>query len=217
LMHLFGNAIGNSIVSGLSSKSNSQSESEANQHGKQAYEKAIAANIPHEQAKLLAAQEVLASLSPDKRQKVSIAQDGDTLQIANNRLDRSKGGITMSGTNAVDSIMVLTSRISDVTNQSLNAEFALPQPIRWRMMYMSYMHYMSYGGFMLSLRLDTELESRLAKLADLTGRTKTFYAKEAIQRYLDEMEETYLALSRLEKPGKRLSMADVDRELGLDD
>lgn len=79
------------------------------------------------------------------------------------------------------------------------------------------MHYMSYGGFMLSLRLDAELESRLAKLADLTGRTKTFYAKEAIQRYLDEMEETYLALSRLEKPGKRLSMADVDRELGLDD
>lgn len=70
---------------------------------------------------------------------------------------------------------------------------------------------------MLSLRLDSELESRLAKLADQTGRTKTFYAKEAIQRYLDEMEETYLALSRLEKPGKRLSMADVKRELGLDD
>lgn len=99
----------------------------------------------------------------------------------------------------------------------MNSPGTLPQAIRWRMMCVSYMHYMSYGGFMLSLRLDTELESRLAKLADLTGRTKTFYAKEAIQRYLDEMEETYLALSRLEKPGKRLSMADVERELGLDD
>jgi len=99
----------------------------------------------------------------------------------------------------------------------MNSPGTLPQAIRWRMMHMSYMYYVSYGGFMLSLRLDAELESRLAKLADLTGRTKTFYAKEAIQRYLDEMEETYLALSRLEKPGKRLSMADVERELGLDD
>jgi RHH-type rel operon transcriptional repressor/antitoxin RelB len=99
----------------------------------------------------------------------------------------------------------------------MNSPGTLPQAIRWRMMHVSYMHYVSYGGFMLSLRLDAELESRLAKLADLTGRTKTFYAKEAIQRYLDEMEETYLALSRLEKPGKRLSMADVERELGLDD
>lgn|GEM_PF-5483306 len=109
----FGNALGNSIVKGLSSKSNSQSENEANQRGKQAYEQAIDANIPHEQAKLLALEEVMSSLSPDKRQKVSIVQDGDTLQIANNRLDRSKGGITMSGTNAVDSIMGLTSWISD--------------------------------------------------------------------------------------------------------
>ena len=99
----------------------------------------------------------------------------------------------------------------------MHEQDALLHAIWGRMMYASYMHYMSYGGFMLSLRLDAELESRLAKLADLTGRTKTFYAKEAIQRYLDEMEETYLALSRLEKPGKRLSMADVERELGLDD
>jgi RHH-type rel operon transcriptional repressor/antitoxin RelB len=70
---------------------------------------------------------------------------------------------------------------------------------------------------MLSLRLSTEIEDRLAKLADSTGRTKSFYAKEAILRYLDEMEDTYIALSRLEQPGKRISMDAVERELGLDD
>ncbi|RVU37302.1 TraY domain-containing protein [Rheinheimera riviphila] len=70
---------------------------------------------------------------------------------------------------------------------------------------------------MLSLRLSTEIEERLAKLADSTGRTKSFYAKEAILRYLDEMEDTYIALSRLEQPGKRISMDAVERELGLDD
>ena len=48
---------------------------------------------------------------------------------------------------------------------------------------------------MLSLRLPIEIESRLMQLAKSTGRTKTFYAKEAIIKYLDEMEDTYIALS----------------------
>jgi RHH-type rel operon transcriptional repressor/antitoxin RelB len=70
---------------------------------------------------------------------------------------------------------------------------------------------------MLSLRLSDDVESRLTQLAETTGRTKTFYAKEAINRYLDEMEDTYIAVSRVEKPGKRISMEDVEAELGLED
>lgn len=70
---------------------------------------------------------------------------------------------------------------------------------------------------MLSLRLSDDVETRLAQLAEATGRTKTFYAKEAINRYLDEMEDTYIAISRLENPGKRMLMEDVEAELGLDD
>jgi RHH-type rel operon transcriptional repressor/antitoxin RelB len=34
---------------------------------------------------------------------------------------------------------------------------------------------------MLSLRLPEELEDRLEKLAETTGRTKTYYAREAIE------------------------------------
>ena len=53
---------------------------------------------------------------------------------------------------------------------------------------------------MLSLRLSNDVESRLNKLAKTTGRTKTFYAKEAILKYLDDMEDTYIAINRLETP-----------------
>ena len=54
------------------------------------------------------------------------------------------------------------------------------------------------GGKMLSLRLSNDVESRLNKLAETTGRTKTFYAKEAILKYLDDMEDTYIAINRLQ-------------------
>ncbi len=46
---------------------------------------------------------------------------------------------------------------------------------------------------MLSLRLPEELEDRLEKLAKTTGRTKTYYAREAIEAYIQDMEDVYLA------------------------
>ena len=70
---------------------------------------------------------------------------------------------------------------------------------------------------MLSLRLPAEVEDRLSSLAQTTGRTKTYYAKEAILRYLDEMEDVYIALDRLEKSGKRWTQEEVEQQLGLED
>jgi RHH-type rel operon transcriptional repressor/antitoxin RelB len=68
---------------------------------------------------------------------------------------------------------------------------------------------------MLAIRLDTEIEARLDRLAKRTGRTKTFYAREAILEHLEDIEDTYLAIERLEKPDKLYSMQEVKRELGL--
>jgi RHH-type rel operon transcriptional repressor/antitoxin RelB len=51
---------------------------------------------------------------------------------------------------------------------------------------------------MLALRLPPEIEARLAELAKRTGRTKSFYAREAILNHLDELEDLYLAESRFE-------------------
>ncbi len=50
---------------------------------------------------------------------------------------------------------------------------------------------------MLAIRLPPEIEKRLAALAAATGRTKTFYARQAILEHLEDLEDIYLAEKRL--------------------
>jgi RHH-type transcriptional regulator, rel operon repressor / antitoxin RelB len=69
---------------------------------------------------------------------------------------------------------------------------------------------------MLAIRLPEDIENRLASLAAKTGRTKTFYAKEAIMEHLDDIEDKYLAINRLENLGKRWSLDDVEQDSDLD-
>jgi len=68
---------------------------------------------------------------------------------------------------------------------------------------------------MLAIRLDTDTENRLERLAKKTGRTKTFYAREAILEHLEDLEDIYLATQRLRRPAKTYSAKDVKRDLGL--
>ncbi len=74
---------------------------------------------------------------------------------------------------------------------------------------------------MLALRLPTEIEERLEALAKATGRTKSFYAREAILEHLDDLEDIYLAEKTLEqvRRGEMVthSLDDVERDLGLAD
>lgn len=69
----------------------------------------------------------------------------------------------------------------------------------------------------LSIRLKPAIEKRLSRLARETGRTKTFYASKLIEDNLEDLEDRYLAETRLEKRGKTYTPAQVRRELGLDD
>ena len=68
---------------------------------------------------------------------------------------------------------------------------------------------------MLAIRLPQEIENRLADLAAKTGRTKTFYAREAILEFLDEMEDRYLAIDRLENRGKHWTLDELEQDLDL--
>lgn len=52
---------------------------------------------------------------------------------------------------------------------------------------------------MLALRLPPEIEARLDELAKRTGRSKSFYARQAILEHLDDLEDIYLAEKRLEE------------------
>lgn len=68
---------------------------------------------------------------------------------------------------------------------------------------------------MASVRLDARQEAALNKLADETGRTKSYYIKEALDRYLEDRADYILALAVLEKNEPRYSAEQVRRELGL--
>ncbi len=72
---------------------------------------------------------------------------------------------------------------------------------------------------MLAIRLDADLEKRLADLAQKTGRTKSFYARAAIEEYIEDLEDYFLAEKAMKDfdPKKTISMDQMKRELGLDD
>lgn len=66
---------------------------------------------------------------------------------------------------------------------------------------------------MLAVRLAEDTERRLEALAEKTGRTKTYYAREAIEAHPDELEKFYLAEERLRRfRDARTEPDHVDRE-----
>lgn len=73
---------------------------------------------------------------------------------------------------------------------------------------------------MLAIRLPPEIENRLDVLAKTTGRTKTFYAREAILEHLDDLEDLYLAERELEaiRAGRSTTtpLAEVMKRYGLE-
>ena len=68
---------------------------------------------------------------------------------------------------------------------------------------------------MLAIRLKPDLEERLEALAKKTGRTKTFYARQAIEEHLEDLEDYYLALEALQAPGRIYTAEEAKRELEL--
>lgn len=73
---------------------------------------------------------------------------------------------------------------------------------------------------MLAIRLPADIERRLEALAEATGRTKTFYAREAIVEHMDDLEDLFLAERILAEiragRTKTTSIEDVMREHGLE-
>lgn len=74
---------------------------------------------------------------------------------------------------------------------------------------------------MLAIRLPTDIEERLNRLAKATGRTRTFYAREAILEHLDQLEDCCLAEQRRvdNRAGRSrtYTFKEVERDLGLAD
>ena len=66
---------------------------------------------------------------------------------------------------------------------------------------------------MLALRLPPDIEQRLDALARKTGRSKSYYAREAIVRQLEDIEDFYLARRRLARGGSRVTLETLERQL----
>ncbi len=67
---------------------------------------------------------------------------------------------------------------------------------------------------MLALRLPPDLEKRLDDLARKTGRTKSFYARQAIIEYLDDLEDIAMAEAGMAADdGTRYSLDEIMRGL----
>lgn len=82
-----------------------------------------------------------------------------------------------------------------------------------------YLYYMYDKGdkmSILSVRIPDEIHGRLVRLAEKTRRTKSSFINEMIETSLEEYEEAYLALERLnEKNARYLTTEELEEELGL--
>jgi RHH-type transcriptional regulator, rel operon repressor / antitoxin RelB len=72
---------------------------------------------------------------------------------------------------------------------------------------------------MLAIRLPESIEKRLEKLAKRTGRTKTYYAREAILQHLDDLEDRYEAervLDRIRAGEDTVALEVLMKRYGMD-
>ena len=74
---------------------------------------------------------------------------------------------------------------------------------------------------MLAIRLPQALEKRLDKLARRTGRTKSYYVRQALEEQLADLEDIYLAEAAWERiergEEKTIPLEDVLKRYGLED
>ena len=70
---------------------------------------------------------------------------------------------------------------------------------------------------MLAVRLPEELEARLESLAGKTGRPKSYYVREALTAYIDDLEDHYLSEQRVRRfaGGAGIGLDELMKKYGL--
>ena len=69
---------------------------------------------------------------------------------------------------------------------------------------------------MLGVRLDPEMEERLERLAKKTGRTKSFYAREAIREYVEDHEDYLLAVEVSRLKESTIGLEELAKKYGME-
>ncbi len=69
---------------------------------------------------------------------------------------------------------------------------------------------------MLTVRLPKEMEDRIERLSKATKRPKSFFVKEALNNYLNDMEDYYEVLKRVnDKDRELITLEELEKALGI--
>ena len=79
-----------------------------------------------------------------------------------------------------------------------------------------YVKHVKHIRDMLGIRLEPDLEKKLNSLAKETGRSKSYYAREAIRQYLEDREDYLKGIAALERREPAITLEELERRLGLD-
>jgi RHH-type rel operon transcriptional repressor/antitoxin RelB len=71
-------------------------------------------------------------------------------------------------------------------------------------------------GTLLAVKLDPETEKQLENLARETGRSKSYYVKQALTEFLADRADYLEAMAILERSKHRTPIAQLRKELGLE-
>jgi RHH-type transcriptional regulator, rel operon repressor / antitoxin RelB len=67
------------------------------------------------------------------------------------------------------------------------------------------------------VRIPVALDERLTRLAEKTGRSKTYYARKALETFLEDTEDYLLAVASYESSNKTVSLEELRKKFKLQD
>jgi len=70
---------------------------------------------------------------------------------------------------------------------------------------------------MVEVQLEPELEERLERLAAETQVTKSFFAREAIERFVEDREDYLAGIRSLSESKYRISQEEMERRSSVED
>jgi len=80
---------------------------------------------------------------------------------------------------------------------------------------LSVIHVLHKGYAMLTVRLDREMEDFLKALSEETHRPKSFFVKQALKNYQEDMQDWLEAQKRANAPDRNLiSLQELENALG---
>jgi RHH-type rel operon transcriptional repressor/antitoxin RelB len=68
----------------------------------------------------------------------------------------------------------------------------------------------------VSARIPEKMGHKIEDIAEKTGRTKSYYVRKALEKFIEDQEDYLIAVQRLKENNPTYTLEDVIKELGLD-